>query len=69
MKKILMILMVGVLSSCCNTNQPTKEINNNLPKVTHLMGEISHGLNLVTINDTTEILIYRGVESCTMIKL
>ena len=67
-----MILMVGVLSSCgCNSNpnQPTKEINTNIPKVTHLMGEISHGLNLVTINDTTEILIYRGVESCTMIKL
>ena len=65
-----MILMVGMLSSCvCNTEQPTKEINTNGVKVTHLMGQISHGLNLVTINDTSEILIYRGNESCTMIKL
>lgn len=70
MKKILIILMVVVLSSCvCNTKQPTEEINTNTPKHTHLMGEIRHGLNLITINDTTQILIYRGMESCTMIKL
>ena len=70
MKKILIILMVGMLFSCkSNINKPTEEISTNTLNVTEIMGEVNHGLNLVIINDTTQILIYRGVESCTMIKL
>lgn len=33
-----------------------------------LSGEVSHGLHEIKIDDSTTILLYRGVESCTMIK-
>jgi hypothetical protein len=33
------------------------------------MAEIGHGLYKVKVDDTTTVLIYRGVESCTMIQL
>jgi hypothetical protein len=35
----------------------------------HLMNEVSHGLHKIQINDSTTILLYRGVESCTMIQI
>ena len=36
--------------------------------INHLSQEVPFGLNEVTI-DTIHILIYRGAQSCTMIKL
>lgn len=33
-----------------------------------ITGEIQHGLYEIKIDDSTTILLYRGVESCTMIK-
>ena len=41
----------------------------NEPKVEKIIGPVSHGLYKVQLNDSTTILIYRGVESCTMIQL
>ena len=46
----------------------TKEDSNEL-KAEEIMGEIGHGLYKVKVDDTTTVLIYRGVESCTMIQL
>lgn len=31
--------------------------------------EIDHGLYKITIDDTVHVLLYRGVESCTMTQL
>jgi hypothetical protein len=33
-----------------------------------LSGEVEHGLYEIKIDDSTTVLLYRGVESCTMIK-
>ena len=53
--------------SCCEPNTNTKVSNE--PKSERIMGEIGHGLYKVKLDDTTTILLYRGVESCTMIQL
>lgn len=63
--------------SCCepNTNTNTKvnnvesNVESNEPKSEKIIGEIGHGLYKVKLDDTTTILLYRGVESCTMIQL
>lgn len=46
-----------------------KFISTSFTKDEHLMDEVSHGLHKIQINDSTAVLIYRGVESCTMIQL
>ena len=38
-------------------------------KITRLSSEVDHGLNLVQVNDTLNLLIYRGVESVSMIQI
>ena len=46
---------------------PTKTIND--IKIRKLSDEIPHGLYQIAINDSTDILLYRGVESATMIQI
>ena len=46
----------------------TKEDSNEL-KAEEIMDEIGRGLYKVKVDDSTTVLIYRGVESCTMIQL
>ena len=57
--------------SCCelNTNTKVNNVGSNEPKVEKIMDEIGHGLYKVKLDDTTTILLYRGVESCTMLQL
>jgi hypothetical protein len=71
MKKLLIIgFIISGLSSCLS-----KELGEEVPTITSeikvemLSKQINHGLYKITIDDTTQILIYRGVESCTMIRL
>ena len=45
-----------------------KEVVNPLV-IKRLMHEVEHGLTEVKLNDSTTILIYRGVESCAMLQL
>lgn len=71
MKNILFLLSILFITSC-EVNEKTNVTiskSDSPVKVEHLMGEVSHGLNKVTLNDSTTILIYRGVESCTMLQL
>lgn len=61
-----MVLMVS-----CNVDTKvnnTKEDSNEL-KSEKIMDEVGHGLYKVKVDDSTTVLIYRGVESCTMIQL
>ena len=61
-----MVLMVS-----CNVDTKvnnTKEDSNEL-KSEKIMSEVGHGLYKVKVDDSTTVLIYRGVESCTMIQL
>jgi membrane protein implicated in regulation of membrane protease activity len=37
-------------------------------KIRKISGEVEHGLYEIKIDDSTTVLLYRGVESCTMIK-
>jgi hypothetical protein len=70
MKTILAIL-ITVLMVSCNVDTKvnnTKEDSNKL-KSEKIMSEVGHGLYKVKVDDSTTILIYRGVESCTMIQL
>jgi hypothetical protein len=70
MKTILAIL-ITVLMVSCNVDTKvnnTKEDSNKL-KSEKIMSEVGHGLYKVKVNDSTTVLIYRGVESCTMIQL
>lgn len=71
MKKLLIIgFIISGLSSCLS-----KELGEEVPTITSeikvemLSEQINHGLYKITVDDTTQILIYRGVESCTMIRL
>lgn len=62
--KIIIILLTLTIMSCCEPNT-----NGNEPKSEKIMDEVGHGLYKVKLDDTTTILIYRGVESCAMIQL
>jgi hypothetical protein len=69
----LTTLSILSFMGCYNSISPApqnREVNQISPlRDQHIMGEISHGLHLISINDSTQVLIYRGVESCTMIQL
>ena len=70
MKTILAILLTSIMMSCnvdTKVNN-TKEDSNEL-KAEKIMNEIGHGLYKVKVDDSTTVLLYRGVESCTMIQL
>ena len=73
MKKLILLLVaIATLSSCESPQGPPpvqKFISTSFTKDEHLMTGISHGLHKIQINDSTTVLIYRGVESCTMIQL
>lgn len=73
MKKTLILALIAIVASCTKpTNKSVSEVQkepkSNI-KIETITGEVDHGLTKVTLNDTTAILIYRGVESCTMIQL
>lgn len=72
MKNILIILITLCLFAC-NTPVVTTENNSPAPssntKVEKVMDGIDHGLYKVQLNDSTTILIYKGVESVSMIQL
>jgi len=68
MKAILAIL-ITVLMVSCNVDTKDNRIDINELKAEEIMGEIGHGLYKVKVDDSTTVLIYRGVESCTMIQL
>ena len=52
-----------------NINQVNTIRDNNVPTVEKITDEVAHGLNKIKLNDSTTILVYRGIESCTMIQL
>jgi hypothetical protein len=66
MKTILVILLTSIMMSC---DTKVSNTDSNEPKVEKIIGEVDHGLYKVQLNDSTTVLIYRGVESCTMIQL
>jgi hypothetical protein len=66
MKTILAILLTSIMMSC---DTKVSNTDSNEPKAEKIIGEVGHGLYKVQLNDSTTILIYRGVESCTMIQL
>ena len=73
--KIITILLTLTIMSCCEPTTNTKvsnvesNVESNKPKSEKIMSEVGHGLYKVKLDDTTTILLYRGVESCTMIQL
>jgi hypothetical protein len=68
MKTILAIL-ITVLMVSCNVDTKVNNTDSNELKSEKIMSEVGHGLYKVKVNDSTTVLIYRGVESCTMIQL
>jgi hypothetical protein len=68
MKTILAILIMVLMVSCKVDTKDNRTDINEL-KAEEIMGEIGHGLYKVKVDDSTTVLIYRGVESCTMIQL
>jgi hypothetical protein len=68
MKTILAIL-ITVLMVSCNVDTKVNRTDINELKAEEIMSELGHGLYKVKVNDSTTVLIYRGVESCTMIQL
>jgi hypothetical protein len=68
MKTILAIL-ITVLMVSCNVDTKVNNTDSNELKSEKIMSEVGHGLYKVKVDDSTTVLIYRGVESCTMIQL
>jgi hypothetical protein len=68
MKTILAILIMVLMVSCKVDTKDNRTDINEL-KAEEIMGEIGHGLYKVKVDDSTTVLLYRGVESCTMIQL
>jgi len=62
------IILIIVLMVSCNVDTKDNRDSNKL-KAEKIMNEIGHGLYKVKVDDSTTVLIYRGVESCTMIQL
>jgi hypothetical protein len=70
MKKILFLLSSIILTACGKTYTEAEKISGEKALTSEqIMSEVKHGLHRITIDDTTTILIYRGVESCTMIQI
>ena len=70
MKITALLFITLLLSSCGQTfNTPTEDKPTSEIKLEKVMNEIDHGLYKFQLNDSTTILIYRGVESCTMLQL
>jgi hypothetical protein len=75
-KILLLLLVAGTIATIASfgitkaIQKKDKQIdpNQNI-KIQKITSEVDHGLNKVTIDDTTVVLIYRGVESCTMIQI
>lgn len=75
-KILLLLLVFGTIATIASfgitkaIQKKDKQIdlNQNI-QIQKIASEVDHGLHKVTINDTTVVLIYRGVESCTMIKI
>jgi hypothetical protein len=64
-------LSIIILASCHRKNAPKLEtqVKEKSLMDEHLSEEIDHGLHKITLETGEKILIYRGVESCTMIQL
>jgi hypothetical protein len=68
MKAILAILITVLMVSCSDIKVDTYK-DSNVSNTEKIMDEVGHGLYKVKVDDSTTVLIYRGVESCTMIQL
>jgi hypothetical protein len=68
MKTILAILLTSIMMSC-NVDTKVNNTDSNELKSEKIMSKVGHGLYKVKVDDSTTVLIYRGVESCTMIQL
>jgi hypothetical protein len=79
MKKLILLIGILTLTSCVNYQPGQKNVDTfsdaHIPTTTKnvniekLSEQVDQGLYKITIDDTTQILLYRGVESCTMVKL
>jgi len=74
MKIIITILTLLTIMSCSNQVDNINQVNtirdNNAPTVEKIMGVVDRGgLYKIKLNDSTTILLYREMESCTMIQL
>lgn len=74
MKNIILALSIMTLMVSCDNQkkipaQKIVEVGSSPLVDEHIMSEVSHGLHKIKIDDTTTILLYRGVESCTMIQI
>jgi len=84
MKKLITILTMLTIMSCGERIENTIKIRNledinkqqikNIKntdniEIQHIISEVDDGLNKIKLNDSTTILIYRGMQSCTMIQL
>ena len=76
MKKLALLLLTFTIMSCNLKPDPTttppkaaKIVSASPANVEYLMEEVNFGLSKVKINDSTDVLIYRGTESCTMIQI
>jgi len=75
MKYLLIFITLLLLSCSQSTNRTVSKLDEDLTyhagniKIEKLSEQITHGLYKITVDDTVNILIYRGVESVTMIQI
>ena len=69
---ITSLVLTGIVFLIKKDKLPPDPINKEVVNplvIKRLMHEVEHGLTEVKLNDSTTILIYRGVESCAMLQL
>ena len=72
MKRLIILAALGL--AACHDAQHSKEPSTHIPKhkvsiETLSNHQVNQGLHKITIDDTVHVLIYRGLESVTMIQI
>lgn len=65
------VLIIMLFFDMPVANQEKLKAKTEMPdvKIQHLSPPVSHGLNLIKVNDTLSVLVYSCSDSCTILRI